>query len=424
MATAEHYVTYRNGSQVMVKGLALISLGYKRGARVSVTSLDDPEAVEWIFVVDNDEHSTLKCRATPPPPWLSAGVRVRIAVESVASTMTGEFSETEGGRVIGHAPRPPVSPKGVSSPPVGAVRPRRRADELLFDAYVIVDWSANDGPKTGKDSIWWCIAEWTSDGLERGGARNPPTRQMAFVELFELLQQLAERGKRVLLGLDFAFGYPSGLAESLELPGTPWLAIWTEWVRLVSDLGRGRNNRFEVAELLNRRISGGPGPFWGHPPGRHYACLAGEKGFGFPISGLQEFRLTDLRARKAHSVWKVFYSGSVGGQALCGIPFVHALRHAPGLAPHTLVWPFETGFGSPPLATHPQVIIAEVFPSLVSTGDDSGRVRDEVQVLSLAAHLAQQDADGRLGDLFATPAGLSVEEARSALTEEGWILGT
>jgi hypothetical protein len=27
---------------------------------------------------------------------------------------------------------------------------------MIFDRYVTVDWSANNRPKTGKDSIWIC----------------------------------------------------------------------------------------------------------------------------------------------------------------------------------------------------------------------------------------------------------------------------
>jgi precorrin-8X/cobalt-precorrin-8 methylmutase len=44
----------------------------------------------------------------------------------------------------------------------------------LFDAYIIVDWSASSTPKTGADSVWL-------SGLERDGAAlaerllaNPP----------------------------------------------------------------------------------------------------------------------------------------------------------------------------------------------------------------------------------------------------------
>ena len=32
----------------------------------------------------------------------------------------------------------------------------------IFDRYIAVDWSANNGPKTGRDSIW--IAEATASG--------------------------------------------------------------------------------------------------------------------------------------------------------------------------------------------------------------------------------------------------------------------
>lgn len=35
-----------------------------------------------------------------------------------------------------------------------------------FDAYLMVDWSANNSPKKGKDSIWYCLLEHV-DGATR-----------------------------------------------------------------------------------------------------------------------------------------------------------------------------------------------------------------------------------------------------------------
>ena len=49
------------------------------------------------------------------------------------------------------------------------------ANGTIFDRYIAVDWSANNGPKTGKDSIW--IGEATPAGPLP--SRNPSTRSAA-----------------------------------------------------------------------------------------------------------------------------------------------------------------------------------------------------------------------------------------------------
>ena len=41
------------------------------------------------------------------------------------------------------------------------------------------------------------------------------------------------RGKRVLIGFDFPFGYPAGFAARLGLSGPPWQGVWAEIARLV-----------------------------------------------------------------------------------------------------------------------------------------------------------------------------------------------
>lgn len=81
MIIVEHTVSHRNGAQVMVAGLKLAQLGYRRGARVI---LRDPtgrsENRPWEFVVANDEHATLVCRDPLPPDWIVKGVRVSIEI--------------------------------------------------------------------------------------------------------------------------------------------------------------------------------------------------------------------------------------------------------------------------------------------------------------------------------------------------------
>jgi hypothetical protein len=46
-----------------------------------------------------------------------------------------------------------------------------------FDAYVMVDWSANAKPKSGKDSIWWCIGRRRGNDLQVEAPVNGRTRK-------------------------------------------------------------------------------------------------------------------------------------------------------------------------------------------------------------------------------------------------------
>ena len=62
----------------------------------------------------------------------------------------------------------------------------------VFDAYVMVDWSAAAVPATGADSIWIAIAERTADGaLPTPRLFNPSTRSEASGLLADLLSPLA-----------------------------------------------------------------------------------------------------------------------------------------------------------------------------------------------------------------------------------------
>ena len=83
----------------------------------------------------------------------------------------------------------------------------------LFDAYLIVDWSAENRPKRGADSIWYCLARRRAGGLEIEALENVPTRAKAQALIAGHLARLASDGARVLAGFDFPNGYPKGFAR-------------------------------------------------------------------------------------------------------------------------------------------------------------------------------------------------------------------
>lgn len=115
------------------------------------------------------------------------------------------------------------------------------------------------------------------------------------------------------------------------------------------------------------------------------------------------------------------HAGSVGSQALTGIPVVEALRDHPRLASVSQVWPFETGL-SVHRGTGARIVHAEIWPGAVPLNPTLHPVRDAAQVLTLARHLAGLDRAGTLARWFAPR--LETEQTGIVIREEGWILGS
>lgn len=286
----------------------------------------------------------------------------------------------------------------------------------LFDAVVVVDWSARGAPsppRPSADALWAAV---------EAEMPEPPryfrTRAALLAWLAGRLSAEAAAGRRVLAGFDFPFGYPRGLAAALT--GRPEaLAVWEALAAAVEDGPDNANNRFAVADALNVRLPG-TGPFWGRPPGLalpHLPARAAGRRHPFP-----EGRLVEARLRTAQSPFKLYTVGSAGGQALTGIPALARLRRDPRLA-GLAVWPFETGL-APPDAP---LVLAEVYPSLLADAIRAARRPDEVpdaaQVRVTAAALARLDRDGVLAPLFRGSLDLAAEARAQAAREEGWTLG-
>lgn len=291
---------------------------------------------------------------------------------------------------------------------------------MLFDRYIVGDWSANNRPKTGRDSIWTCLAESVSPKLH---VANHRTRRAAEAWLVSQLTAGVRANERILLGLDFPYGYPAGFARALGLTGEPWQAIWAYLAGHVHDDDRNASNRFTVAADLNRRL-GSHASFWGRP--RHLA-LAGlpslkEVVYRSPESeGLPEWRQVEqclrVMRRWPQPAWKLSGAGAAGSQTLVGIPALHRLRELPMLRDVSRVWPFEVLVPDlPPRA--PAVVHAEIWPSLMPFADEAGGCRDARQVRAAARHFRRLDRRGQLADLFAAAPGDS-----TVTHEEGWVLG-
>lgn len=290
---------------------------------------------------------------------------------------------------------------------------------MLFDAYLMIDWSGRSRPSPvapSADAIW--VGERSPSCT---GERYFRTREAATGHIRRRLIGHALEGARVLVGFDLPFGYPRGLAARLGGGDPPWRATWDVLGEAVRDDARNANNRFAVAAALNRRIAG-PGPFWGCPAaaaGAHLTrTLTGV--FVFPVAGIGRWRATEAAMPGVQETWKLLGAGSVGSQALLGIPRVRSLRDDPALAAVSRVWPFETGFTPTPAPPEgPFVLHAEMWPGVVAVPAGTP-IRDRAQVRLMCDRAAAEDAAGTLGGRFAPT--LDPGTAAAAVAEEGWIL--
>lgn len=287
----------------------------------------------------------------------------------------------------------------------------------VFDRYIAVDWSAANSPVTGKDSIWIGEAVRTVSGIELRSSQNPRTRTAAMTVIEDMLLHALSRNERVMLGFDFVFGYPTGAAEALSrAPG--WRSLWRCLADLVTDDRDNRSNRFEVAARLNLELAEAGHHYWGHPHGREYVGLAATKPVG-SYADIAELRIVEDWSKGPQPVWKLTGAGSVGSQSMLGIARLERLRTDPRFFDHLSIWPFETGFE---LDLSRPITVVEIYPSLI--GPAPGVVpKDRAQVEAAAARFAELDAADMLTDVLAAPPGLTEDQRRAILTEEGWIAG-
>lgn len=308
----------------------------------------------------------------------------------------------------------------------------------IFDAYLMVDWSANSKPKRGKDSIW---AAWLRRDHELE-VRNLSTREEALEFALKCLHPAVRDGIRTLVGFDFAYAYPKGLAPALgwtpKNKQAPWRYVWDEIAATIGNAAQPRNinDRFSAAATLNGRIGDptAPGPFWARPVSKTVVpgLLPTRSTFPYALADgghIESRRLTDIPG--AQEVWKLFTAGSVGSQSLLGIPVVRSLRDDRDLRSRSRVWPFETGFSPNPTQDSDALVIhAEIWPGILDKQllerhlkEHPQSYRDEAQVTLLAELLANLDEEGSLGTWFDVPPGLDKAKQEICVKEEGWILG-
>jgi len=289
------------------------------------------------------------------------------------------------------------------------------APAVSFDRIVVVDWSAHSVPKVGADSIWLAIDDRGTLAVE-----NPATRAAAAGRVTSIVEAAGD--STTLIGVDFSLGYPAGTARALGCRGQPWQAMWTLLADSIVDDERNGNNRFEFAAECNEMVGDGPGPFWGCPPSWQVEhCLTTTKPVrsgGHP----PEWRLVEavlrLRGRRPFSSWQLLGAGAVGSQSLLGIPVLERLRRR--FPDRVDIWPFTTGLRLPPKRAG-QVVVAEVWPSIVSATATSESVRDARQVADVATWLRGLDRGDELREQFEPQ--VAAARRSSVIDEEGWVLG-
>ena len=150
----------------------------------------------------------------------------------------------------------------------------------LFHTHIVVDWSARSRPSPatpGKDAIWWAAARASRRGVVVQEPEYARTRHDAVGRLARIVADELERGRRVLVGFDFPFGYPAGVAERVSGRACA-LALWDWLAARIEDAPDNANNRYAVAAAINQgAYPGRRAPSGDIPP---HMALPGDSGEG------------------------------------------------------------------------------------------------------------------------------------------------
>lgn len=291
----------------------------------------------------------------------------------------------------------------------------------LFTAYLVVSWSAASRPGRGKNTVWWCAVERGNTGTITHRLENPSTRVKALEQIGDLFSDWIARGVSGVAAFDFSFGFPRGFGQATGVRVPRWRGTWELISGRIRDeqIGRKWNNRFEVADSLNKLVDG-DGPFWSHPPNQEFSALVktAPQNPGVPAS-----RHCDDLIEPSRSVWKMMYGGSIGGETLLGIPYVQHLSTAIELEDAVTVWPFDRESTKPIVSLQPRIVLAETTLAGVEAPADGEVPPSAAAARGLAEQFERLDRHGALASFLAAPDQLPDEIRKEVVTEEGWVLG-
>lgn len=297
----------------------------------------------------------------------------------------------------------------------------------LFGAYIVVDYSAAEGKKTGESSVWIGVIRRDVRFRPTYDCHNPATRLEAMSLLQSLIADFKKRGEKVFLGLDFGLGFARGTAKKLGLnEDSPQKSLWKFLAKEIIDKPDNSNNRFMVAAKMNRLMTDAAYPFWGCPKSAAQKWLSSLKpdSYGeFPEYRYCEDYVRTHRKAQAKSLWQMHGAGVVGGQTMLGIHMLSQLFKTEGTSFKT--WPFDFGADAitPDDLEACDVVCCEIYPSLYKTTPLEDEVKDAAQVRVCALTFSELDEQGLLSSKLALPKSLTEDEQNTVLLEEGWILG-
>lgn len=280
---------------------------------------------------------------------------------------------------------------------------KRVSSQGAFDRVIMVDWSSSSKltpAKPSKDSIW--IAEIDARGATCTYHRG---RRHAMTFVMDRISDARASQQRVLVGFDFAFGYPKGFAEAWTGSRDPF-SVWKKLAQGITDTDKNTNNRWDFAGEINTSFAA-KGPFWGNGTQKDVVGLPRTK--VAPPFQWSEYRKVETVARAGgfapKSCWQLSGVGSVGSQSLTGLPHLHELRMRFGS--DLAVWPFE--------APEAPIVLAEIYPSLLKAVIEAQRKPDEVLDCAQVRVMAQA--------VWALDPHVIEDMLRAGDPEEGWILG-
>lgn len=299
----------------------------------------------------------------------------------------------------------------------------------MFDVFISIDWSASGTPSPAKPSanaIWLGYRDVGGKAYEKYFR----TRYECLSFLRSTLHSAVDNSQKVMIGYDFNFGFPQGLASSMGYTDreTSWEFLWKYLHHHIEDSSDNRNNRFRVAHSINTLISNFPGPFYGTPTSQQTPNLA-STGCPFPYhaptSLLSSKRICEEATPRSQPVWKLLGIGSVGSQTLVGIPALYSLWQDILLKQHTQIWPFTTNFQFPAInSSDPLIVHCELWPSIVPSHYLKDLpIKDQSQVEAVVSWLYDMQQRNTLSDLFTPPSSLSLSDIQTICCEEGWMIG-
>jgi hypothetical protein len=255
---------------------------------------------------------------------------------------------------------------------------------MAFDRYIGIDYSGAETPTSSLPGLRMYIADRISLPCEApppAGFKKYWTRRGIAERLVELLSE----DTPTLVGIDHGFSFPLRYFEENNLP--------LNWTAFLEDFQRHwpTDDPHTYVDFVREGVCG------------NGAARAGKSTWR---------RITEIRARRAKSVFHFDVHGSVAKSTHSGLPWLRYIRMQTGAH----FWPFD-GWQIPAGRS----AVAEVYPALWSrTFPQQDRDGHQHDAYSIAAWMRRADQNGSM-PLF-VHVDLEAQE-RTVAEIEGWILG-